>query len=66
MAQLTIGELLRRHRLDLGLTQKAIAEKVGYDNTIVSRVERGELIPSEAFVTGFVESLDPPSKANVT
>ncbi|KAA3662365.1 MAG: XRE family transcriptional regulator, partial [Chloroflexi bacterium] len=60
MAYVMVGELLRRHRLELGLTQKVIADKVGYDNTVVSRIERGELLPSEEFVTRFVDGLSLP------
>ena len=55
MTQLTIGELLRRHRLDAALTQKELAEMIDYDHSTVSRIERGTQIPKLEYVQRFIE-----------
>ncbi len=43
-----LGRRLRRLREAAGLSQRALADKVGYPHTYLSRVERGEQLPSEA------------------
>ncbi|WP_329127874.1 helix-turn-helix transcriptional regulator [Streptomyces caniferus] len=43
-----LGRRLRRLRESAGLSQRALADKVGYPHTYLSRVERGEQLPSEA------------------
>ncbi|GGW92630.1 helix-turn-helix domain-containing protein [Streptomyces noursei] len=43
-----LGRRLRRLREAAELSQRALAERVGYPHTYLSRVERGEQLPSEA------------------
>ncbi|AJC58112.1 helix-turn-helix transcriptional regulator [Streptomyces sp. 769] len=43
-----LGRRLRRLRETAELSQRALAERVGYPHTYLSRVERGEQLPSEA------------------
>ncbi|GFE22724.1 helix-turn-helix domain-containing protein [Streptomyces nigrescens] len=43
-----LGRRLRRMRETANLSQRALADKVGYPHTYISRVERGEQLPSEA------------------
>lgn len=43
-----LGRRLRRLREAAGMSQRALADKVGYPHTYLSRVERGEQLPSEA------------------
>ncbi len=57
MTQLTIGELLRRHRLDASLTQKEVADMIGCHNSVVSRVEQGRQQPTPDYVERFIEEL---------
>ncbi|MCP5017537.1 MAG: helix-turn-helix domain-containing protein [Ketobacter sp.] len=57
MTQLTIGELLRRHRLDASLKQKELAELIPYDHTSISRVERNERLPTEEYLEQFAKAL---------
>ncbi|MCB0193107.1 MAG: helix-turn-helix domain-containing protein [Anaerolineae bacterium] len=57
MTQLTIGELLRRHRLDALLTQKGLADLLPYDHTTISRIERNERLPPEGYLDHFAEAL---------
>ncbi|MFI0212889.1 helix-turn-helix domain-containing protein [Streptomyces lydicus] len=43
-----LGRRLRRLREAADLSQRALADKVGYPHTYLSRVERGEQLPSQA------------------
>lgn len=40
------GKNLRKHRLDKGLSQEALAEKADLDSTYISGIERGVRNPS--------------------
>ena len=42
MRQLTLGELIRKRRKELGLTQTELANLVGVTASIISRLENGE------------------------
>jgi transcriptional regulator with XRE-family HTH domain len=37
----SFGETIKRHRRDLGLTQRQVAEKLGIDVTYLSKLENG-------------------------
>lgn len=41
-----LGERLRAIRMDLGLTQNALAKELGIPQTMVSKVERGDAVLS--------------------
>ncbi|MEV6132721.1 helix-turn-helix transcriptional regulator [Streptomyces violaceusniger] len=43
-----LGRRLRRLREGTGQSQRALAERLGYPHTYLSRVERGEQLPSES------------------
>ena len=51
------GNLLREARLSAGLTQAELAEKVGVDRTIVSKVERERISLTVAQVNALVQAL---------
>ncbi len=57
MTQITIGELLRRHRIEATLTQKQLASAIDYHNSVVSRVETGKQSPSAQYLERVVEAL---------
>ena len=57
MTQVTISELLRRYRIELGLTQKQVGQQIEYDHSFVSRIERGEYIPTEDYLKKFCTKL---------
>jgi transcriptional regulator with XRE-family HTH domain len=42
----TIGDHLRKRRLDLGIRQKDVAKKLGVDETTVNNWERGRTNPT--------------------
>lgn len=43
-----IGERIKRKRLDAGLTQMAVAEKMGVSQVTVSNWEKGKIIPNDS------------------
>jgi transcriptional regulator with XRE-family HTH domain len=45
-----LGAELRRHRLAAGLTQQALADRIGYDRSYLSQVETGTQVPAEQFI----------------
>ena len=51
------GEVLRRHRLEAGLTQEALAARCGLHSTYVSQLERGLKTPSLAVLVGIADEL---------
>ena len=53
----TLGELLRCHRKNAGLTQMALAEAMNYNHTLISRIEKGERLPNTDFVETFITIL---------
>lgn len=55
--QITIGELLRRHRQAAGLKQKELAKLLGYSDTIVSRLETGNQQPQLEYIKQFIKVL---------
>lgn len=57
MTQVTIGDLLRHHRIKAEMTQKELAQLIPYDHTTISRIERGERQPNEAYLTQFAAGL---------
>lgn len=50
-----IGTRLARKRLDAGLTQEEVAERLGVGNEAVSRMERGVAAPTIARLFEFAE-----------
>ena len=51
------GDLLRRLRRDASLSQKQIARLLGYDHSLISRVETGRHLPAHDFVDRFADML---------
>ena len=45
-----LGADLRRRRLTAGLTQQALAARIGYDRSYLSQVETGAQVPAEQFI----------------
>jgi transcriptional regulator with XRE-family HTH domain len=45
-----LGAELRRRRLAAGLTQQALADRIGYDRSYLSQVETGAQVPAEQFI----------------
>lgn len=58
MTQIRIGELLRRHRCEAALTQQELAARMGYHNSVVSRVEQGRQLPTPEYLARFAEALE--------
>jgi transcriptional regulator with XRE-family HTH domain len=51
------GEALQRVRIELGLTQKEVAEKAGIHPNTVARLERGKMEPSWQLVLAIAKAL---------
>jgi transcriptional regulator with XRE-family HTH domain len=45
-----LGADLRSRRRTAGLTQQALADRIGYDRSYLSQVETGAQIPAEQFI----------------
>ena len=52
-----LGAFLRQVRRDANLTQAAVAETIGVDQTYVSKIERGISSPSWKYLAGFANVL---------
>lgn len=57
---LTFGSWLKRRRMGLGLTQKDLAQQVGYAAVTLRKVEADELRPSVQMAKKLAEALDLP------
>jgi transcriptional regulator with XRE-family HTH domain len=57
-AQITLGQRARTQRLQLGLSQMALAERIGLHFTFVSSVERGERNLSLSSLLRLAEGLE--------
>jgi transcriptional regulator with XRE-family HTH domain len=56
-AQITVARNLRRLRVDIGLSQEALAADAGVDRTYVGRVERSLENPSVAVLERLAKAL---------
>jgi transcriptional regulator with XRE-family HTH domain len=52
-----LGRNVRMRRRELGLTQEALAARVGIDRTYVSGIERGRRNPSLGLILSLARSL---------
>jgi transcriptional regulator with XRE-family HTH domain len=50
----TIGDHLRKRRLDLGLLQREVAERLGVDQTTVTNWELNRTVPALRFLPGII------------
>lgn len=53
--EITLGELLRKRREAAGLTQIELSKHLGYSNSVISRVEKNETPPTQAFIDTFIK-----------
>jgi len=53
----TIGDHLRKRRLDLGLLQREVAERLGVGETTVTNWELNRTTPALQFIPGIIEFL---------
>lgn len=54
----TIGQNIRRRRMELGLTLQAIADRSGISTSMLSLIERGKSSPSIGSLVAIASSLD--------
>src|SRR5207244_12451497 len=63
----TIGDHLRKRRLDLGLLQREVAERLGVDETTVTNWELNRTTPTLRFLPGLVRFIgDAPRAAGAS
>lgn len=55
-----IGKRIKQRRLEKGLTLKQLGEKVQYDFSNLSKIERGEYEASYELLNSIAEALDVP------
>jgi transcriptional regulator with XRE-family HTH domain len=53
-----VGQRLRQARDDQGLSLRALAERIGVSASLISQVERGQVMPSVSTLYGIVRELD--------
>jgi transcriptional regulator with XRE-family HTH domain/mannose-6-phosphate isomerase-like protein (cupin superfamily) len=53
-----VGEGLRKHRQDAGMSLRALARKVGVSPSLISQIEHGKATPSVATLYAIVSTLD--------
>ncbi len=53
-----LGNRLREMRADHGLTQAALAERIGVSRKTINTVENGVFIPSVLLALGLAQALD--------
>lgn len=58
MLELTIGELVKRRRAELNLTQAQLAEKINSDACYISRIETGIRKPSSEYIKALANALN--------
>ena len=58
----TLGEVLRRRRLEQSLTQRDLATRMGFHEGIIAEVERGDQAPTPQYLDRFVETLQLPGR----
>ena len=64
IGDMNFGQKLRQLRIEKGLTQQKLAERLGYKtNSYISDVESGHFIPSRDKLKKIARALDVPFKA---
>lgn len=58
-----LGQLVRRHRKELGLRQVDLAEIIGEDQRYITAVETGKVTPPIYRLAPFIKALDIPADA---
>ncbi len=58
MLELTIGELVKRRRTELNLTQAELAEIINSDAYYISRIETGARKPSAEYLKSLANALN--------
>jgi transcriptional regulator with XRE-family HTH domain len=53
-----VGERLRQHRTDAGMSLRALAREVGVSPSLISQIEHGKATPSVATLYAIVSTLD--------
>ena len=54
---ITLGDHLRKHRLDLGLLQKDVAKKIGVNKSTITNWELNHNFPELRFIPAIIEFL---------
>ncbi len=58
----TLGEILRKYRIERGFSQESFAEKTKMDRTYISGLERGKRNPSYLIIKRIAEVLEIPEQ----
>ena len=51
------GEVIRRHRVELGLTQRQVADRCGITDSALAHIEREKRLPSEVVASRIARAL---------
>ena len=58
----TLGEILRKHRIEKGFSQESFSEKTQLDRTYISGLERGKRNPSYLIIKRIAKVLEIPEQ----
>lgn len=58
MIQLYVGQMIRKRRTEIGLSQEQVALQAGVTTTYLGQVERGDRNPTVGFLEKVAESLE--------
>lgn len=61
MSQYRYGKVIREHRLQLGLTQRQVAERCGITDSALAHIERELRLPSEPLAKQIIKALRFPA-----
>jgi transcriptional regulator with XRE-family HTH domain len=65
----TLGDHIRKHRLDLDLMQRQVGEQIGVDEATITNWERNATDPAVRFIPAIIEFLDydplPPAISDI-
>ena len=55
---MNIGQKIKQRRIELGMSQRDLAAKMGYNHSTITRIETGKIDPPQSKVVKFAEVMN--------